>query len=397
MKTLFRQIGKAVAIPFLRLFYRLLRVDKIYKSYLYKDSKDIPSDVQYCLILGARLFGDDSLTPMLIKRLNTAIELFEARPHVTFILSGDGSKRFSNDVQAMYTYLKQHSSIPDEQILFDYHGYTTLDSIRHITPEMNASGFIILTSAFHMPRCVYICHRLGLNPFALHLPASYSRSRSGYRNREQLSLVKAWFILTFGQPQIHKGIHKLLFESSFFTGKVIVGVSRIMKRTNSNIPGKTVLRLCPYFLQYVTESLSMIFIVGTNYKNETIQILEHHLKTQKIPYYQGVSSECSQAEIASVLLFSHKGLFFKQTKSWAVFNCSEIDFYKITRNITSPVVKIFVTDLSTAAERNYIHVLTGIDQIPCADIYLNSASETAVSIKNEISNPVYYYTPDEFT
>ena len=396
MKTIFRRVRKAIALPILRLFYRILRLDKIYKSHLYADSKDIPADVRYCLIPGAKLFDDDSITPMLTKRMETAIELFKERPNLIFILSGDGSKRFSNDVQAMYTYLKQHSSIPDEQILFDYQGYTTLDSMRCITPEMDAEGFILLTSSFHMPRCVYICHRLGLHPYALHLPASYSRSHSGYCNRELLSTVKTWYILTFGQPQFHKGIHRLIFSFSFFTGKILLFFFRLLKRTRSCAPGKAALRLCPYFLQYVTETLSLVFIVGTSGKNETYQMLDNSLHAKQLPVFKSTSSECSLAEIVTILLANQKGLFLKKSTACALFNCSEADFYKITRQFTSQDVKIFVTDLSPASERICDYVLTGIDQLPHAAVYLNSASETAVALKNEIVNPVYFYTPDEF-
>lgn len=199
MRTTIRQILKKISLPILKGFRSILGVDRIYQSSLYLNSEDIPLHVSYCLILGAKLFEDGALTPMLKKRLNAAIELYEKRPTITFILSGDGSKSFNNDVSEMYTYLRKHSDIPEEQIILDPKGYSTLDSLLHVTEEIDRAGFILLTSAFHMPRSVYLCHRLGLHPYALDLPETSSEYTTHYINRELLALVKNWCIITFGK------------------------------------------------------------------------------------------------------------------------------------------------------------------------------------------------------
>lgn len=197
MRATIRQILNKMMLPILKVFRSILGVDRIYQSSLYLSSEDIPLHVSYCLILGAKLFEDGSLTPMLKKRLNAAIELYEKRPSIIFILSGDGSKSNSNDVSEMYTYLRKHSDIPEEQIILDTKGYTTLDSLLHITKEIDRAGFILLTGAFHMPRSVYLCHRLGLHPYALDLPDTSSEYTTHYSNRELLALVKNWYIITF--------------------------------------------------------------------------------------------------------------------------------------------------------------------------------------------------------
>lgn len=340
---------RSIIIAILQLFHKILRIDQIYQSYLYQTSDDIPADVQYCLVLGAKLFSDDSLTPMLTKRLDAAIDLFHKRPNLTFILSGDASKRISNDVQAMYNYLKQHCNIPDEQIILDKEGYTTLDSIRHITPEMDERGFILLTSEFHMPRSVYLCHRLGLHPYALHLPATISRFYASYRNRELIALVKNWYILTFGEPQFGKGIHRLGYLISCVIGKVILLFLRMFRRSHSNFPGRIALRLCPYLLQYLTKDLALtIIVVGTE--------------------------DVLLPDIAVNLLSSHRFCSKKKASS-ATIHCTIKDFYKVAQHTTSQNVTIVVAvtlaeasnhSLSPELIRDYI--LCGMDYLPHATI-----------------------------
>lgn len=379
MKKLARYVLKMIIIPFLSLFSKILKVDKIYKSHLYSDSTEIPSDIHYCLVLGAKLFGDDSITPMLVKRMNVAIELFKERPHITFILSGDGSKRFSNDVQAMYTYLKDHCSIPDSQILLDNYGYTTLDSIQHITPEMDEKGVILLTSSFHMPRCVYICHRLGLHPYALHIEASFSRSQNRYHNRELLSIVKVWFILTFGQPFKSERMCRAIFHLAFLCGRITMEVLHLFGHSHSCLPGKIALFLCPYFFQYATKSCSLTFVMGSSEK---------------------ISSKCSPDEVATILLTNNHGIFFRKQTANYLFYCKENEFYKIAKYVSSPDIKIYINNFcreqyESAADFELIRnqILSGIDLLPQAEIYLDQTCSLSASLANAIPNPVYFYTP----
>lgn len=354
MKSIFLRILKTIIIAILRLFRKILRVDKICEAYLYQNSDDIPSDVQYCLVLGAKLFANDAITPMLIKRLNAAIELYKKRPNLVFILSGDASKRISNDVQAMYDYLKQHSNIPDEQIILDTEGFTTLDSIRHVTPEMDQKGFILLTSEFHMPRSIYICHRLDLHPYALHLPPSPSKFYSQYQERELVALVKNWYILTFGEPQFGKGIHRLAFYVAVMIGKVTLTFTRILKKAHTTLPGRIALYICPSLLRYLTMNSVLTIVIDS-------------------------ARDTNTSSVATALLSSYH-IGQKQEKQSLTIHCSIHNFYMITQQVSSQDVTILVEsnlntlcDESFSPELAYDYILCGLDYLPQATVRLNES------------------------
>lgn len=359
-----------IILTILKIFRNILGVDKIYKSYLYPNSDAIPPDVHYCLILGAKLTENDCLTPMLKARLDAAIELFKKRPSLIFILSGDGSKRISNDVHAMYTYLKERSSIPDAQIIFDNEGYSTLDSLHHITPEIDAGGFILLTSEFHMPRSVYLCHRLGLHPYALHLPSISPDLHFRCYDRELVALVKNWYILAFGKPQFGKGLHYFGFLLALLSGKVTHFFLKITKHPQSDLPGQISLQICPSLLQYLTRGSSVTIIVNA-------------------------TENASLRAIATNLLSHHN--FFAKHQSLTII-CSLNNFYKVASRITSQDVCVVINGFSEESSapvfsetltRNYI--LCGIDFLPNATIYINESDPIAADLKHDITNPVLPY------
>ena len=399
MNAFFRCAIKKILIAILSLFYQILGVDKIYKSYLYYDIDSIPANVHYCLILGARLFENNSITPMLSRRMDSAMAIFEKRPEITFILSGDASKRISNDVQAMYLYLKQHCAISDEQIIFDNEGYTTYDSIRHITPQIDSEGFILLTSAFHMPRCVYLCHCLGLHPYALHVPSLSSKNISWYHLRELSALVKTWFLLKFGTLHSHKYLSKFILYLAFLIGKILFIFLRLLKKSCLYYPGKIALTLYSNLLQYLTAQLSVIFIVGTEKKSTTCLALEKVLAASQIDFFSNPSEDCTLYEATSVLL-SHHSLLKKRAKQYLILKCKDTEFYKIAKNTFCKNSFVFVTGLSVNQiphdTLNLVHdyILCGIDQLPNALVYLNETCPKTVALKYELKNFVHFYTLD---
>lgn len=185
-----------LGLPF-RLFALLLGVKKQCRACAVYSPEQIPDNVRYCLVPGAMIHADNKLTPMLTRRMEAVAELAKRRPDMSFILSGNGSGTNYSDVAAMYRYLRDKHSICEGQLILDGKGFTTLDSVRNLPEEVTRQRFLLLTGAFHMPRCVYICQKLGLQPYAYMLPEQRSKYDYRYRLREHAALVKAWYILNF--------------------------------------------------------------------------------------------------------------------------------------------------------------------------------------------------------
>lgn len=181
------------------MIYFLLRRSRVGRlsDEMMCDVDQVPEDFSHCIILGAKLGSGDALTPILNERLDMAIRLHGLRPDMKFVISGDGTKIYSNDVAAMRAYLEDNSAIPGENIFIDNQGVHTYASIKNFKKRFRVSKVIILTSMFHMPRSLYIASRFGLTALGIKGQPYNPRLQSGYKTREKLAMVKAYWLFAF--------------------------------------------------------------------------------------------------------------------------------------------------------------------------------------------------------
>lgn len=375
--------------------YRLLGVDAIYRRYLHDPGEDVPGEIHRCLILGSKLFGDDSVPPILRERLDAAIALFRKRQDMVFILSGDGSKRVSNDVNAMYDYLRTQGGIPEQQLLRDDKGFTTWDSIRNL-PRETDGGFVLLTSAFHMPRCVYICHRLGKKPYALNLPSDCPEIQREYRERELLALGKFLLINRFGTPDYGSFAHRLWFRLSLAVGKLLYWALRLFGKDTGQVPGKAVWKLCPYCLQYMTGELPVILVTGSGDLEQLCG------KVIAMPENRGRrcvtnGARCLERFGPASALVAGCRMSGKPRAQYAVLACAPGEFWMVTEHIRSTEAAIVVGDiLGTEQEIRWMRqrILCGIDFLPHAKLYLKESCRDTASLGESVPNPVCLYGDD---
>ena len=84
--------------------------------------------------------------------------------------------------------------IPAEDIILDYAGLRTLDSIRRAKNVFGVNSPIIVTQYYHAKRSLYLCDKSGItNAIAFEAPADVPFSYKLRNNtREILAWVKAW-------------------------------------------------------------------------------------------------------------------------------------------------------------------------------------------------------------
>ena len=397
MKRMIKRLIRSIVLYLLRIFYKILRVDQIYYQALY-DMNDIPRSANYCLILGAKLFDDDSIPPILKERLDAAIRLYRHNPNTVFILSGDGRKRISNDVNAMYQYLRHASDIPEDHLVTDNAGYTTYDSIINLTRRIGeAEPFVLLTSAFHLPRSLYICHALHLTAYAVYLPVSRPQAQTGYRNRELAALVKSWYRVHFHTPRLYHLCRRLRFTAMLLLGKGVFFGLRLLGKGATTYPGRLMVKYCPDAFTYLTRHISLILVTGTNGKTSTCRLLEHVLRAQGIRCFSNRSGANLRFGVATTLL-THCSIFGRYKERYAILECDEGDFAKIADQFTSQNVTLVVTNLSHDQLDRYgdlehvkNYVLCGIECLPQATLCLNSDCPETASLASSVSNSTYYY------
>ena len=396
MKRLIFKCIRFIVLLILKIFHKILKVDSIYYNSLY-DMTDIHKEVSHCLILGAKLFDDDSIPPILKERLDAAIRLYEHNPQTIFILSGDGSKRISNDVDAMQKYLLHASSIPKEQMVLDPAGYTTYDSIANYIRDFGSHPLVVLTSAFHLPRSLYICHALKVKAYGIFLPPSNPKAQTAYRNRELAALVKSWYRVHFHTPRLMRCACHLRFFVALVTEKILFCGLRLLRKGASTYPGRIMLKFCPDAFTYLTKNISLILVTGTNGKTSTCRLLQHVLRSQNISCISNTSGANLRFGLATTLA-THCSLMGHYKASYAVLECDEGDFAKIARQFTSKQITVLVTNLSHDQLDRYgdLHriqefVLCGIESIPHATVCLNKDCALTASLALHLPNPVHFF------
>jgi len=155
-------------------------------------------NVSVAIVLGASVYSDGTLSPLLEDRAKTALELYKNGVVQKLLVSGDNRASSYNEVIPIREYIIAHS-VPEEDVFTDFAGFNTYDSMYRAKKIFGAKNVLIVTQSFHLPRAVYAARQIGLNAYGV--PAN----KSGYyfRNnaREVLATTKTFIrVLTQARP-----------------------------------------------------------------------------------------------------------------------------------------------------------------------------------------------------
>ena len=122
----------------------------------------------YIIIHGAGLSGDRP-TPLLAGRLDKGIELWRRQDKRGRIVvsGGQGADEVVSEAAAMHAYLVRNG-VPAEAILDEDRSTTTMENLRYsrdlIDSLAQGSPYrcVVVTSDFHVFRCVEYAHKLGI-------------------------------------------------------------------------------------------------------------------------------------------------------------------------------------------------------------------------------------------
>lgn len=127
---------------------------------------DDPAPADVMIVLGARVDGDGSPTPMLKRRLDRALGLYEEGYAPAIITCGaQGRDEPMPEADAMKQYLVAQG-VPAGQIIAESRSYSTVESLANAKAIMEAEGFdaaMIVSSDYHLWRALTMCRDMGLN------------------------------------------------------------------------------------------------------------------------------------------------------------------------------------------------------------------------------------------
>lgn len=128
---------------------------------IYSHLDDVP-ETQVALVLGAGVRSDGEPTLILRDRLNTAIQLYEAGKVRKLLMSGDNRFHYYNEPAAMKRYAVRQG-VPPEDIVEDFAGRRTYDSIYRAKHIFGQERIVIVTQGFHLDRAIYLSGKLGVD------------------------------------------------------------------------------------------------------------------------------------------------------------------------------------------------------------------------------------------
>ena len=106
------------------------------------------------IVFGAGVYGKTP-SDMLKDRLNTCIELYNAKVINKIIMSGDHGKKYYDEVTVMKNYAIS-KGIPAEDIFMDHAGFSTYETMYRAKEVFNVKKAILVTQEYHLYRALYI-------------------------------------------------------------------------------------------------------------------------------------------------------------------------------------------------------------------------------------------------
>jgi SanA protein len=151
------------------------------------------------IVFGAGYWPSGRLSDALADRMETAIELYEAGKVNKLLLTGDNRVADYNEPAAMAEYAEARG-VPREDLVLDYAGRRTYDSCYRAGVIFGVERAVLVTQAFHLPRALFTCERLGLDVAGLTADRRRYVRGAWYRLRELPALARAWLDLNVIRP-----------------------------------------------------------------------------------------------------------------------------------------------------------------------------------------------------
>lgn len=160
------------------------------------------SKAQAVIILGAAVYKDGKLSPVLKERVDTAVAVYKNGLVEKILMSGDNSSENYNEVSPVHQYILD-SGVPIEDIFLDYAGFDSYDTMYRAKSIYGIESAVVVTQTFHLSRSLFIANNLGIESEGIHPPAD----RSNWYNylREMLSVVKAVYDVSFKSDPTYLG------------------------------------------------------------------------------------------------------------------------------------------------------------------------------------------------
>lgn len=159
--------------------------------FIFKDVEKL-QEHKVGLVLGtsAKTVGGGE-NPFFISRIEAATKLYQAGKIKKILVSGDNADISYNEPKAMQIALLERG-IPKENIVLDYAGFRTLDSVIRARDVFGQNDLVIISQEFHIKRAVYIARTLGIDAQGFVAEEVSMKFNARTQVREILARTQAW-------------------------------------------------------------------------------------------------------------------------------------------------------------------------------------------------------------
>lgn len=138
--------------------------------YIYDDINQIPAKEVGVVLGTAKYVRTGGINQYYQYRINGAKQLYSTQKINYLLLSGDNAQVSYNEPITMRRDLV-NAGIPRDNIVLDFAGFRTLDSIIRVKKVFDTNNFTIITQRFHCERALFIAMHLGIEAQCYAVPS----------------------------------------------------------------------------------------------------------------------------------------------------------------------------------------------------------------------------------
>jgi SanA protein len=170
----------------------ILYLESYYGNRIYREVRNVPHS-EVVLVLGASVQPDKLPSPILVDRLDRAIELYKAGKVDKILLSGDHYNRYYDEVESMKNYILTSNFVRPQDVYLDHYGLRTFDSVYRANHTFKFHSLTIVTQSFHLPRALFLARKIGMESFGFSADNPEKKIETSLMIREAFARILAFF------------------------------------------------------------------------------------------------------------------------------------------------------------------------------------------------------------
>ncbi len=166
--------------------------------------EDAP-EAPVAIVFGAGLRRDGKPSDILRDRLTVAADLYRQGKVKRILVSGDNRFEAYNEPQAMHDALVEEFGVDPGALAVDYAGRRTYDTCARARSLWAVEDAILVTQAFHLPRAIWTCERLGIRSAGVSASLQPYAKGTSFLLREIPAILRAWWDIYVVPPKHVEG------------------------------------------------------------------------------------------------------------------------------------------------------------------------------------------------